>query len=172
MADNPIVSLTYALSEEDCARRLGWGCGACFVYVAKNCRSPQDRHASVYRATNQFLSSLGAPTRVEAQIGIIYARDGIAEAEAFIEAEIWPRVERRILGRASKIIDEKRRIRVWEQLIGHLPCMSSTPSEFGRHCWWRVLSVLRAVDTILCEDTRVTGKLLRFRHFRPPELPR
>ena len=39
---------------------------------------------------NAFLSSLGPPTRVEAEIGLVYKRDGLAAAFAYIEARLLP----------------------------------------------------------------------------------
>ena len=39
---------------------------------------------------NAFLSSFGRPTRVEAEIGLVYQREGLAGAFAYIEARIIP----------------------------------------------------------------------------------
>ncbi len=40
--------------------------------------------------SNEFLSGLGRPTRVEAEIGLVYEREGLAAAFAYIEARILP----------------------------------------------------------------------------------
>ena len=39
---------------------------------------------------NHFLSAIGRPTRVEAEIGLVYQRDGLAAAYVYIEARIVP----------------------------------------------------------------------------------
>lgn len=41
--------------------------------------------------TNGFLSGIGEPTAVEAEIGRIFEREGLSAAEAHIEATILPR---------------------------------------------------------------------------------
>ena len=45
---------------------------------------------------------MGSPTRVEAQIGVIYSKEGHAAAEAFLETEIWPRALRQIARKGNK----------------------------------------------------------------------
>lgn len=40
--------------------------------------------------SNEFLQSLGRPTRVEAEFGVVYRRDGLAAAFAYIEARVVP----------------------------------------------------------------------------------
>ena len=39
---------------------------------------------------NEFLACLGAPTKMEARIGVVYREQGLAAAFAFIEAEFEP----------------------------------------------------------------------------------
>jgi len=39
---------------------------------------------------NAFLTGIGRPTRVEAEIGLVYQRDGLAAAFAYIEARVLP----------------------------------------------------------------------------------
>ena len=39
---------------------------------------------------NNFLSAIGRPTRVEAEVGWVYEKDGLAAAFAYIEARIVP----------------------------------------------------------------------------------
>jgi len=40
--------------------------------------------------SNEFLQSLGRPTRVEAEFGVVYRRAGLAAAFAYIEARVLP----------------------------------------------------------------------------------
>ncbi|MEK0446744.1 MAG: hypothetical protein RLZZ399_2065 [Verrucomicrobiota bacterium] len=40
--------------------------------------------------SNAFLSALGRPTRVEAEIGVVYRRRGMEAAFAYIEARVVP----------------------------------------------------------------------------------
>ncbi len=49
-----------------------------------------DTPAFLELTSNAFLSTLGRPTRVEAEIGLVYQRDGLAAAYAYIEARILP----------------------------------------------------------------------------------
>ncbi len=44
--------------------------------------------------SNQFLAAFGEPTRVEAQIGRAYAKDGLAAAFGWIEQNLLPLFER------------------------------------------------------------------------------
>jgi hypothetical protein len=44
--------------------------------------------------SNHFLASVGEPTAVEAQIGIIYQSDGLDAAFAHIEATLVPLFEK------------------------------------------------------------------------------
>ncbi|MGB0371605.1 MAG: hypothetical protein ACPGN3_09650 [Opitutales bacterium] len=100
MSENPLVSLTYSLSEEDLRLKAWLGDAVLGLFVRKKIATLQGKintPAFIEATSNQFLSSLGSPTRVEAQIGIIYSRDGIDAAESFLESEIWPRAEKRIL---------------------------------------------------------------------------
>jgi hypothetical protein len=45
--------------------------------------------------SNQFLSTFGEPSRVEAEIGRVYAQDGLHAAFAWIEANIVPNFDKR-----------------------------------------------------------------------------
>jgi hypothetical protein len=40
--------------------------------------------------SNSFLQSFGPPTRVEAEFGLVYQRQGLAAAFAYIEARLLP----------------------------------------------------------------------------------
>jgi hypothetical protein len=43
---------------------------------------------------NSFLQSLGRPTRVEAEFGLVHQQQGLAAAFAYIEARLLPTFER------------------------------------------------------------------------------
>lgn len=51
-----------------------------------------DQRADVFKrmTSNQFLSSVGEPTRMEAEIGMVYESDGLKAAFAFIESTFLP----------------------------------------------------------------------------------
>ncbi len=49
-----------------------------------------DTQAFLNLTSNAFLSAIGRPTRVEAEIGLVYEREGLAAAYAYIEARIMP----------------------------------------------------------------------------------
>jgi hypothetical protein len=49
-----------------------------------------DGERSVRMTSNQFLSSLGDPTRVEAEIGRTYEREGLQAAFTWIEENVLP----------------------------------------------------------------------------------
>lgn len=51
--------------------------------------------------SNAFLQSLGEPTRVEAQIGIVYKEKGLQEAFSYLDSELRPLFEKH-LKNASK----------------------------------------------------------------------
>lgn len=53
-----------------------------------------DGERLVRMTSNQFLSALGNPTSVEAEIGRIYERDGLEVAFAWMEAELIPLFEK------------------------------------------------------------------------------
>ena len=59
-----------------------------------------DGEKCVRMTSNQFLSALGEPTRVEAEIGRIYQKAGLQAAFSFIEEHLIPMFERQ---------EEKRR---------------------------------------------------------------
>lgn len=48
--------------------------------------------SEVYKAmtSNHFLSALGQPTAMEAEIGMVYETEGLARAFAFIEEKFMP----------------------------------------------------------------------------------
>jgi hypothetical protein len=49
-----------------------------------------DTQAFLGLTSNAFLTGIGRPTRVEAEIGLVYQRDGLAAAFAYIEARVVP----------------------------------------------------------------------------------
>jgi hypothetical protein len=49
-----------------------------------------DTPAFLELTSNGFLSCLGRPTRIEAEIGLVYEREGLAAAFAYIEARLLP----------------------------------------------------------------------------------
>lgn len=49
-----------------------------------------DTRAFLDLTSNAFLTGIGRPTRVEAEIGLVYRRDGLAAAFAYIEARVTP----------------------------------------------------------------------------------
>jgi hypothetical protein len=49
-----------------------------------------DTPAFLELTSNGFLSCLGRPTRIEAEIGLVYEREGLAAAFAYIEARLIP----------------------------------------------------------------------------------
>jgi hypothetical protein len=68
-----------------------------------------DGEKSVRMTSNQFLSAAGEPTRVEAEIGRIFAREGLAEAFDWIEKRLMPHFERQETNRRKRLgIPERR----------------------------------------------------------------
>lgn len=53
-------------------------------------------------SSNQFLSAFGEPSEVEASIGQVYQKDGLAEAFAFIEARFMPLFQKHEVKREKK----------------------------------------------------------------------
>ncbi|MFT5470975.1 MAG: dsRNA-specific ribonuclease [Verrucomicrobiales bacterium] len=65
-------------------------------------RGKMDGEQFVRLTSNDFLATIGNPTRVEADIGVIYEKDGLAAAFGWIERELIPRFE----------LQEKKRRRI------------------------------------------------------------
>ena len=60
--------------------------------------------------SNQFLGSLGEPTKVEAEVGRVYERDGLEAAFQWIERHLLPLFERQEANRAKhSTLKAKRR---------------------------------------------------------------
>jgi hypothetical protein len=53
-----------------------------------------DGPKSVRMTSNQFLGSIGEPTKVEAEIGRVYSRDGLDAAFRLIEERVMPVFEK------------------------------------------------------------------------------
>ena len=53
-----------------------------------------DGAKSVRLTSNQFLSTLGEPSEVEADIGQVFEKEGLAPAFAYIETRLLPVLER------------------------------------------------------------------------------
>jgi dsRNA-specific ribonuclease len=49
-----------------------------------------DGEKCIRMISNQFLSAMGEPTKVEAEIGKVYHRDGLQAAFAWIEEQLMP----------------------------------------------------------------------------------
>jgi hypothetical protein len=49
-----------------------------------------DTQAFLHLTSNEHLAGIARPTRVEAEIGVVYRRDGLAAAFAYIEARLMP----------------------------------------------------------------------------------
>ncbi|MEM7673778.1 MAG: hypothetical protein AAF212_10590 [Verrucomicrobiota bacterium] len=105
MSENRLVAQTYTLSEEALRLNAWLGDAVLGLFMRKKIALDQKKINTpvfIEVTSNQFLSSMGSPTRVEAQIGMIYSNQGIEAAESFIETEIWPRAEKRIAKISSK----------------------------------------------------------------------
>lgn len=61
-----------------------------------------DGEMMVRFTSNQFLSSIGNPTGLEARVGRIYQTDGLEAAFAWIEEELLPRFQQREKKRKRK----------------------------------------------------------------------
>lgn len=61
-------------------------------WILRQADVPIAERAAVFKAmtSNQFLSVLGQPTQVEADIGIVYERDGLAAAFAYMDERLLP----------------------------------------------------------------------------------
>jgi dsRNA-specific ribonuclease len=52
--------------------------------------------------SNQFLGNFGEPTKVEAEVGLVYARDGLEAAFEWIEQHLLPLFERQETNRGKR----------------------------------------------------------------------
>ncbi len=53
-----------------------------------------DTQAFLRLTANEHLAGIARPTRIEAEIGVVYRRDGLAAAFAYIEARLLPMFKR------------------------------------------------------------------------------
>ncbi len=61
-----------------------------------------DGEKQVRMTSNQFLGTVGEPTRVEAEIGKVYLRDGLQAAFTWIENNLMPMFQRQEQNRMRK----------------------------------------------------------------------
>jgi hypothetical protein len=61
-----------------------------------------DGERSARMTSNQFLNAVGEPTHVEAKIGRVYQRDGLAAAFAWIDNNLMPVFQRQEENRKRK----------------------------------------------------------------------
>ena len=99
MPVNPLTELTEGLPIER-VRGYAWVGDAMLALfmrakILEKC-GQIDTQRFVSVTSNQFLSSFGSPTRVEAQIGILREREGEAAAMSYSEREIWPRAQKQL----------------------------------------------------------------------------
>ncbi|MBC2606985.1 hypothetical protein [Pelagicoccus albus] len=61
-------------------------------WILRQTDIPQTERSAVFKAMtcNQFLSSFGQPTQVEADIGIVYETEGLQAAFAYMEERLLP----------------------------------------------------------------------------------
>jgi len=61
-------------------------------WILRQTDVPVADRAAVFKAmtSNQFLSALGQPTQVEADIGIVYEKDGLQAAFDYMEERLLP----------------------------------------------------------------------------------
>ncbi|MFK7852085.1 MAG: hypothetical protein AB8D78_14005 [Akkermansiaceae bacterium] len=67
-----------------------------------NERSCMDGVWFTHLTSNEFLSSFGNPTSVEAEIGRIYKKDGLHAAHEHIEKEFLPLFRKQIVRKTAK----------------------------------------------------------------------
>lgn len=79
-------------------RELAWLGDAVLSLYARELILDQDRKMDggklIRMSSNQFLSAIGNPTRVEAQIGAIYRQQGLESAFAWIRENLQPVFEK------------------------------------------------------------------------------
>ena len=56
----------------------------------------------VRMTSNRFLGAMGEPTKVEAEVGRVYAREGLEAAFRWIEERIMPMFEKQEMNRLRK----------------------------------------------------------------------
>lgn len=61
-------------------------------WILKQTDIPKAKRAEVFiqMTSNQFLSALGEPTAMEAEIGVVYKKEGLHAAFDFIESKFIP----------------------------------------------------------------------------------
>ena len=61
-----------------------------WILKQKDISNKERANVFIQITSNQFLSSLGEPTSMEAEIGVVYEADGLHAAFEFIEQKILP----------------------------------------------------------------------------------
>jgi len=105
-----------ATMNERTKRDLAWVGDAVLALFARNWLlaqtdvNPEDRIEQFISLTsNQFLSSFGEPTAMEAEIGKIYERDGYDAAAQFIEEKFLPVFKRQRRNKAQQGAKKKKK---------------------------------------------------------------
>lgn len=93
-ATHPVFTPVVPPTDPTAERELAWVGDAVLglfarEHVLKRIRKI-DTQAFLDLTSNAFLTGIGRPTRVEAEIGLVYRRDGLAAAFAYIEARVVP----------------------------------------------------------------------------------
>ena len=86
--------LTFSRLPQDQAAKHAWiGDAVLSLYVRLKILDKDgvlDGEKSIRMTSNRFLSSLGQPTRVEAEIGLVFEQAGLPAAFAWIEEHLMP----------------------------------------------------------------------------------
>ncbi len=94
------------LNEEALRNQEAWiGDAVLSLYVRAKILSEDgmvDGAKCVRMTSNQFLGTIGEPTKVEAEVGRIYSRQGLAAAFLWIEQRIVPMFERQEQNRLNR----------------------------------------------------------------------
>lgn len=100
---------------EDLKRTQAWIGDAVLALFARewilkqeNIPSTQRAETFVQMTSNKFLSALGEPTAMEAEIGVVYERDGLQAAFDYIETKFIPIFQKQQKNR-SKIGNARRK---------------------------------------------------------------
>lgn len=93
-AEPPAFILAIPPSDPQAEQELAWVGDAVLALWARERILRElgrlDAQAFLRLTANEHLAGIGRPTRVEAEIGVVYRRDGLAAAFAYIEARLLP----------------------------------------------------------------------------------
>jgi hypothetical protein len=94
MSTSPTVTPVIPPADPQVEQELAWVGDAVLSLFARErvLREKRliDTAAFCHLTSNQFLSAVGRPTKVEAEIGVVYREQGLAAAFAYIEARLMP----------------------------------------------------------------------------------